>query len=69
MGTPRWNIHAMRMGPGKHLHGLVLPGGVKGEEFDYFVSLLSGARVKRSGLELNSFCYGSSMNWSSCKNW
>lgn len=26
----------MRMGPGKHLHGMTLPGGFKGEEFDYF---------------------------------
>lgn len=31
------NIHAMRMGPGKHLKGLTLMGGiVKPEEFDYF---------------------------------
>jgi hypothetical protein len=26
------SINAMRMGPGKHLHGLALPGGLKGEE-------------------------------------
>ena len=31
------NIHAMRLGPGKHLKGLVLMSGlVKPEEFDYF---------------------------------
>lgn len=31
------NIHAMRMGPGKHLRGRTLMGGiVKPEEFDYF---------------------------------
>jgi hypothetical protein len=31
------NIHAMRLGPGKHLKGLTLLGGlVKPEEFDYF---------------------------------
>jgi len=29
-------INHMRMGPGKHLHGLTLPGGLKGEDFDYF---------------------------------
>ncbi|KAH8917100.1 acyl-CoA dehydrogenase NM domain-like protein [Atractiella rhizophila] len=29
-------INHMRLGPGKHLHGLTLPGDVKGEEFDYF---------------------------------
>ena len=29
------NVHAMRLGPGKHLHGLELMGGiVKPEEFD-----------------------------------
>ena len=31
------NMHAMRMGPGKHLKGRVLMNGVvKPEEFDYF---------------------------------
>ncbi|KAI0661494.1 acyl-CoA dehydrogenase [Cubamyces menziesii] len=31
------NLHAMRMGPGKHLKGLTLMGGiVSPEEFDYF---------------------------------
>ena len=39
MGSPDWEINAMRMGPGKHLFGRKLPGGVKPEEFDYFVSL------------------------------
>lgn len=40
MGEPHLNLHAMRMGPGmNHLKGLYLPGGVKPEEFDYFVSL------------------------------
>lgn len=31
------NLHAMRLGPGKHLQGRVLMNGiVKPEEFDYF---------------------------------
>ena len=31
------NLHAMRMGPGKHLKGLTLMNGlVKPEEYDYF---------------------------------
>lgn len=31
------NLHAMRMGPGKHLKGLKLMDGlVQPEEFDYF---------------------------------
>lgn len=31
------NLNAMRLGPGKHLKGRVLMGGiVKPEEFDYF---------------------------------
>lgn len=31
------NLNAMRLGPGKHLHGRTLfDGVVKGEEFDYF---------------------------------
>lgn len=35
MGSPEWYMNHMRMGPGKHLHGLTLPGGLKGEDFDY----------------------------------
>ena len=35
MGTPEWHLHSMRLGPGKHLHGLNLPSGLKGEDFDY----------------------------------
>ncbi|KAH7912807.1 acyl-CoA dehydrogenase/oxidase [Hygrophoropsis aurantiaca] len=35
------NIHTMRMGPGKHLKGLTLMGGVVApEEFDYFHELV-----------------------------
>jgi len=31
------NMNRMRLGPGKHLHGQELMGGVvKGEDFDYF---------------------------------
>lgn len=43
MGRKEWDIHAMRMGPGRHLHGKTLPGGVKGEDFDYFVSVVLDA--------------------------
>lgn len=34
------NLHAMRLGPGKHLKGLELLGGVKPEEFDYFHEMI-----------------------------
>lgn len=31
------NLNRMRLGPGEHLHGHELMGGVvKGEDFDYF---------------------------------
>jgi hypothetical protein len=30
------HLLAMNIGPGPHLNGMILPGGVKGEEFDYF---------------------------------
>ncbi|POW00651.1 hypothetical protein PSTT_13001 [Puccinia striiformis] len=30
------HLNAMRIGPGYHLHGLTLPAGLKGEDFDYF---------------------------------
>lgn len=42
------NLVPMRLGPGKHLHGLTLPGGVKGEEFDYFHDLLTVQEFARA---------------------
>jgi alkylation response protein AidB-like acyl-CoA dehydrogenase len=43
------NVLAMRLGPGKHLHGLELLGGVvKGEEFDYFHDLIVCQEMSRS---------------------
>lgn len=30
----------MRLGPGPHLHGLTLPGGMKGEDYDYLAELV-----------------------------
>ena len=42
------NIHAMRMGPGKHLKGLTLMGGVvTPEEFDYFHELVLIQEISR----------------------
>ncbi|KAI1499837.1 acyl-CoA dehydrogenase/oxidase [Biscogniauxia marginata] len=39
----------MRLGPGKHLHGVnLLDGAVKGEEFDYFHDLIIGQESARS---------------------
>jgi len=49
MGHPDWNINAMRLGPGKHLHGLTLPSGLKGEDFDYFHELIITQEVARMG--------------------
>jgi len=44
------NIHAMRQGPGKHLKGLSLFGGiVKPEEFDYFHELIITQELSRTG--------------------
>ncbi|KAF9450325.1 acyl-CoA dehydrogenase [Macrolepiota fuliginosa MF-IS2] len=44
------NIHAMRMGPGKHLKGLELMGGiVKPEEFDYFHEMIITQEFARVG--------------------
>ena len=45
----------MRMGPGKHLHGVnLLDGAVRGEEFDYFHDLImsqEGVRVNARGFQ------------------
>lgn len=43
------NIIAMRLGPGKHLHGKTLLGGiVKPEEFDYFHDLVLSQEMSRT---------------------
>ncbi|KIM39789.1 hypothetical protein M413DRAFT_446715 [Hebeloma cylindrosporum] len=43
------NIIAMRLGPGPHLKGLELMGGiVKPEEFDYFHELIMGQEISRA---------------------
>jgi alkylation response protein AidB-like acyl-CoA dehydrogenase len=43
------NLLAMRLGPGKHLHGRELFGGVmKGEEFDFFHDLIVSQEMSRS---------------------
>lgn len=45
----RLGILHMRLGPGKHLHGVELMGGaVKGEEFDYFHDLVMSQELSRS---------------------
>jgi hypothetical protein len=38
----------MKLGPGDHLHGLTLPGGVKGEDFDYFHELVLNQELGES---------------------
>ncbi|KAJ7494660.1 acyl-CoA dehydrogenase NM domain-like protein [Mycena galericulata] len=44
------NMNAMRLGPGKHLQGLTLMGGlVKPEEFDYFHELVLTQEIARCG--------------------
>lgn len=44
------NILAMRMGPGKHLKGRTLLGGVvKPEEYDYFHDLVQCQEISRTG--------------------
>ncbi|KAH7928235.1 acyl-CoA dehydrogenase NM domain-like protein [Leucogyrophana mollusca] len=44
------NLHAMRMGPGKHLQGLTLMNGiVKPEQFDYFHELIITQEIVRCG--------------------
>ncbi|EGN98920.1 hypothetical protein SERLA73DRAFT_90002 [Serpula lacrymans var. lacrymans S7.3] len=44
------NLHAMRMGPGKHLQGLTLMNGiVTPEQFDYFHELIITQEIVRCG--------------------
>ncbi|KAM0753923.1 acyl-CoA dehydrogenase NM domain-like protein [Meredithblackwellia eburnea MCA 4105] len=39
----------MRLGPGSHLHGLTLPGGMRGEDFDYLAELVVTQEIARLG--------------------
>jgi alkylation response protein AidB-like acyl-CoA dehydrogenase len=41
-------VLAMRLGPGKHLAGKTLLGGIKGEEFDYFHDLIVAQELSRA---------------------
>ncbi|EQK98867.1 hypothetical protein G6O67_008604 [Ophiocordyceps sinensis] len=45
----RLGILHMRLGPGKHLHGVdLMNGAVKGDEFDYFHDLIVGQEITRT---------------------
>lgn len=41
-------VLAMRLGPGKHLHGRnIMDGAVDGKEFDYFHDMIVGQELAR----------------------
>lgn len=42
------NVLSMRLGPGKHLKGRTLLGGLKGEDFDHFHDLVVCQEVTRA---------------------
>jgi len=42
-------INHMRLGPGKHLHGLKLPGGIDGKDYDYFHEMIVTQELARHG--------------------
>lgn len=45
----KMGILHMRLGPGKHLHGVnLMDGAVKGEEFDYFHDMIVGQEMTRA---------------------
>ncbi|KAJ3209692.1 hypothetical protein HDU67_005986 [Dinochytrium kinnereticum] len=45
-----FGLLACRLGPGEHLKGLKIPGGVKPEEFDYFHELIAHEETCRLGI-------------------
>ena len=59
LGSDGVHINAMRLGPGKHLHGKKLLGGVPGEKFDYFHELIISQELVRPGPARG---YGDGMN-------
>lgn len=56
------NILALRLGPGKHLHGRkILGGAVEGKEVDYFHDLIVGQELTRPaarGFQVISYTTG-----------
>ena len=56
------NILALRLGPGKHLHGReILGGAVEGKEVDYFHDLIVGQELTRPaarGFQVISYTKG-----------
>ena len=56
------NILALRLGPGKHLHGReILGGAVEGKEVDYFHDLIVGQELTRPaarGFQVLSYTTG-----------
>lgn len=64
-------ILGMRLGPGKHLHGKTLPGGIKGEEFDHFHDLITCqelARVMSRGFQDGNMA-GMSISLTAVRSW
>lgn len=62
---------AVRLGPGEHLKGVVLPGGVRGEEFDYFHDLIvcqELARVLSRGYQDGNMA-GMSISLTAVRSW
>ena len=65
------NILAMRLGPGKHLHGRELLGGVSGEKFNYFHDLILGqemARANARGFQDGNMA-GMTISLTAVRNW
>lgn len=65
------NVLAMRLGPGQHLHGRTLLGGVKGEDFDYFHDLLTPqelARANARGFQDGNMA-GMMISLTACRQW
>lgn len=65
------NILAMRLGPGKHLHGKTLCGAIQGEAFDYFHDLIVTqelARVKARGFQDGNMA-GMTISLSAVRQW
>lgn len=55
MGSEGVELTAMRLGPGRHLHGRKMLGGVKGEEYDYFHELVLAQETGRIGAYSRGF--------------
>ncbi|KAH8929942.1 acyl-CoA dehydrogenase NM domain-like protein, partial [Atractiella rhizophila] len=66
-----WHFQRMRLGPGSHMKGIILPGDLKGEDYNYFHELIFTQEIGRMGARtmFDGFVSGLSIGLSTIYNY